>query len=282
MEERFKAFLESEFRTIAPTKAAMEYRVRLYKDMKARAQELRIKGMTDEELIVETVLEDYEDIKERLAEFEDKEIKVNSLKRNAVFGAVVSVIAILLLTLTYVLVGTLSHVWHPTWLIMVGGVFLGIGVLLAFLGYKVIRKKKFLLLRLIVAVAEVLLVVFVFLLLQIVFRLNGSWLAFLAMVVMISGVDTAIAFFTDSKGKWVELPVFSEIFSVMLYVMLGILLTGFWHPGWIMCLVGVIVALSELAVFLALRNRNKNRTERNKHYEKYVKTDEKYWTDWGE
>ena len=47
-------------------------------------------------------------------------------------------------------------------------------------------------------------------------------------------------------------------------------------------LVGVIVALSELAVFLALRNRNKNRTERNKHYEKYVKTDEKYWTDWGE
>ena len=260
----------------------MEFRVRLYKDMKARAQELRIKGMTDEDLIVETVLEDYEDIGERLSAFEDKEIKENAGKRNAVFGAVVSVIAILLLTLTYVLVGSLANVWHPTWLIMVGGVFLGIGVLLAFLAYKVIRKKKFLLLRLIVAIAEVLLSVFVFLLLQIVFRLDGSWMAFLAMVVLIAGVDVAIAFFTGSKGRWIELPVFVEIFSVMLFVMLGILLVGFWHPGWIMCLVGVVFGLVELAAILAWRNRKKNRTERNKRYEKYVKTDEKYWTDWGE
>ena len=112
MEQKYKAFLESAFRSIAPTKAAKEYRVKLYKDMMARAQELRIKGMTDEDLIVDTVLEDYEDIQDRLADFEDREVKVNSFKRNALFGVIISAVAVVLLSLTFVLVGSITIVFR--------------------------------------------------------------------------------------------------------------------------------------------------------------------------
>ena len=282
MEEKFKAFLESAFRSIAPTEAAKEYRVKLYKDMQARAQELRIKGMTDNDLIVDTVLEDYEDIGDKLKEFENKEIKVNTFKRNAIFGVVVSVIAVVLLAITFVLVGSLTKIWHPTWLIMVGGIFIGIGVILSVLGVKAVQNKKFLLLRFYVAIAEVLLSVFVFLMLQIVFKITGSWMTFLAMVALILAVDTAIAFLTDSKGRWIELPIFSEVFVVMLYVMLGILLDDFWHPGWILCLLGVVFALTEIGVFVGVHNRKKTHAENDKNYEKYVRKDEKYWTDWEE
>ena len=51
MKERFKAYLEEQFRQIAPTKAAMEYRKSMLVKMMDRAQELRIKGMQDDELI---------------------------------------------------------------------------------------------------------------------------------------------------------------------------------------------------------------------------------------
>ena len=280
MEDRFKAYLESVFHAIAPTKAAMELRKQTLKDMLARAQELRIKGMTDEELIFDTVLEDYEDFDAKLKEFESQQVKVNSAKRNVLLGAIVAVAIVLLLSLTYVLVGALAHIWHPTWLIMVGGIFLGVCVALTLVGIKAVKNKKYVVLRLLVAVAEVLLSVFVFLLLQIVFGLNGSWLTFLAMVAMIVGVDTVVAFFTNSKIKWVELPIFVEIFSVMLFVTLGILVPNFWHPGWVLCLVGIIAALAELITFVALRNKQKDDAEKNKNFDKFVKTDESYWTKW--
>ena len=280
MEDKFKAYLESAFRTIAPTKAAMEFRKQTLKDMLARAQELRIKGMTDEDLIFDTVLEDYEDFGDKLKEFEQKEIKTKSAKRNVLLGAVVSVATIVILALTYVLVGALSHVWHPTWLIVVGGLFLGAGVIMALTGIKAVTKKKFVLLRLLVVFAEILLSVFVFLLLQLVFNLNRSWMTFLAMVALILGVDTVIAFFTNSKAKWFELPVFVEIFFVMLFVVLGISVPNFWHPGWLMCVVGVVFALVELVVFVAIRNSKKDKKEKDKNRRKFVETNEEYWTKW--
>ena len=275
MEDKFKAFLESEFKAISPTKAAMEYRKQTLKAMLDRAQELRIKGMTDEDLIVDTVLEDYEDFADKLKEFEAREIKVGSAKRQILLGAIVSVAVVVILSLTYVLIGALTHVWHPTWLIMVGGLFLGLGVIFALASVKAVAKKRYF-----VALAEVLLGVFVFLLLQIVFSLEGSWLTFLAMVALIAGVDTAIAFFTNSKIKWVELPIFVEIFAVMLYVTLGILVKTVWHPGWILCVLGPIAGLVEAIVFTAIHNRKKDKAEKQKRDDKFVKTDEKYWTEW--
>ena len=280
MEDKFKAYLESAFHTIAPTKAAMEFRKQTLKDMLARAQELRIKGMTDEDLIFDTVLEDYEDFGDRLKAFDAKEVKVNSAKRNVLLGVIVSVAVVLLLSLTYVIVGATAHVWHPTWLIMVGGIFVGLGVIFALLSVKAVAQKKFAVLRVLVALAEVLLSVFTFLLLQIVFKLAGSWMTFLAMVALIAGVDTVIAFFTDSKIKWFELPVFVEIFSVMLYIVLGLLIPTFWHPGWILCVFGPIAGLVEAIVFVAVRNSKKDKAEKAKNDEKFVKQDEKYWNEW--
>lgn len=280
MEEKFKAYLESVFRTIAPTKAAMEYRKQTLKAMLDRAQELRIKGMTDEDLILDTVFEEYEDFEDKLKEFEKKEVKTNAAKRHISLGVILSLAVVALLALTYVIVGATTGIWHPTWLLLVGGIFAGIVVVLALVAVKAVAKKKYVVLRLLVIPAEILLAVFTFLLLQIVFHLAGSWMTFLAMVALIAGVDTVIAFFANSKIKWIELPIFIEIFAVMLYVVLGILIPTVWHPGWILCLLGPIAGLVEAIVFTAIRNDKKDKTEKKKAHDKYVKTDEKYWSDW--
>jgi len=75
MEERFKSYLEAKFKQIAPTKAAMEYRKSLLIKLMDRAQELHIKGMSDEELIYGTVITELGDFDAELRDYENRTLK---------------------------------------------------------------------------------------------------------------------------------------------------------------------------------------------------------------
>lgn len=278
MKERFKQYLEEHFRHIAPTKNAMEYRKSMLTKMMDRAHELSIKGIEDENMIFDMVVGELGDFDKTLEDFEKREVKKGELKRNISGVSIISICLVALLTVCYLIVGFVSHIWHPTWLIMVGGIFVGVGVLLSYFGVlKGIKKKRYLRVRLSVSLVEIMLSVFVFLLMQLVFNLNGAWLTFLAMVILIVGVDTVISFATNSKLKWVQLPIFVEIFMVMLYVILGIGLSvlnsiaGYWHPAWVMCLGGVVFAIIEIVALVVKRTHRK---------EKKVNIDESYWTQW--
>ena len=281
MKERFKAYLEEQFRTIRPTAAAMKYREQTLVELLERAQDLKIKGIDDEELVYLTCIDELGDFKATLKEFDEKEVEVKATKRKIGVGAVLSLALVLILTITYLVVGVVTHLWHPTWLIMVGGLFAGAGVGIIACAIKLIKKKKFIPVRFMAMLVEIMASVFVFLVLQLVFHLNGSWMTFLAMVALIMGVDTAIAFLTSSKVKWFELPLFVEIFAVMLFVILGIV-TRVWHPMWLLCLVGVVFAVIELVVFVEIRHNRKSREEGKKIKKNHKEVDEEYWTKWND
>jgi len=284
MKERFKQFLEEHFRKIAPTKAAMEYRKTLLVELLDREQELRIKGVTDDELIYNMAVSELGDLDQTLAEFENRQIKSGVVKRKASAVGISAAAIVALLTVVYLIVGGVAKIWHPTWLIVVGGAFAGVGVLLGYVALKFAQKRKFIVTRICVAICEVLLSVFVFLLLELVLEpvlhFEGSWMTFLAMVMLIFGTDTSIAFATKSKIKWFELPVFIEIFGVMLYVMLGILVPGFWHPGWLLCLAGVVCALVQVIVVVVKKAKKNNAKEKAQLADKNEKQNEAYWTEW--
>lgn len=282
LKARFKAYLEGEFRKIAPTKAAMEYRKQLLVQMLDRAQELAIRGIRDEELICKTVIDELGDMEERLAEFENREKKTDVIKRKLSVGASVAIAVVAMLAIVYVIVGAATSVWHPTWLIVVGGVFAGATILMAMAAGKFVKRKMYLPVRIMVAAAETLLSVFVFLLLQLVFGIDKSYLLFLAMVALLLGVDAAIAFLTSSKAKWIELPIFVEVLFVMMYVILGIAIEGasIWHPGWIMCLAGVVCALIEIIVFIVARAKKKAQAQKDADSALNEKEDVAYWSQW--
>ena len=173
-----------------------------------------------------------------------------------------------------------SRMEHGNMLAIVGSPGSGKTTLAVKLAAEIAKKKKYVPVRIFVAICEVLLTVFVFLLLRLVFKIEGAWMSFLAMPVVLLGVDTAIAFGTNSKIKWFELPVFVEIFGVMLYVILGLTVNGVWHPGWLLCLLGVVCALVELIVFVIKKAKAKNKKERAELEDKNEKEDQKYWTEW--
>lgn len=280
MKERFKQFLEEHFRKIAPTQAAMEYRKTLLRELLDREQELRIKGVNDDELIFNMAVSELGDIDQTLSEFEKRQIKSGEVKRKVSAASISAVAIVALLTVVYLIVGTVAKIWHPTWLIVVGGVFAGFGVVLGYVAVKFGQKHKFVVTRICIAICEVLLTVFVFLLLTLVFKINGSWMSFLAMVALIFGVDTSIAFATNSKIKWIELPIFIELCGVMLYVILGICVPQFWHPGWLLCLAGVVCALVQVIVVVIKKAKKNNAKEKKSIEDKNVKENEAYWTEW--
>ena len=280
MKERFKKYLEEQFRQIAPTKAAMEYRIDMLTKMMDRAQELKIKGMTDDELIYNTVVGELGDFAATLRGYENKVVKNELNRRVTTLGAMLAAAFIVALVICYLIVGFVTKIWHPTWLIIVGGTLLGIDALMIFFAARLAKKKFYLPLRALLAGIISVTGVVLFLFLQLVGNITGSYFVFLAMVAVILGVDTLISFISGSKLKWIELPVFVEVLSVMLYVMLGISLMwsgkNIWHPTWIICLSGVVVALAEGIVILARRasEKKKEATEEN------TVVNEEYWTKW--
>lgn len=290
MKERFKAYLEEQFRQIAPTKAAMEYRKSMLIKMMDRAQELRIKGMQDDELIYNAVIAELGDFSKELRDYENKTIKREVGRKALALGFVISAAYIVTLVVAYLIVGFAAHIWHPTWLIIVGGLLVAISAALIVLAVRVSKtakgdiqkgtaEKANLIVRGIAVVIEILLSVTLFLVLQLGCNIQGSWMTFLAMVALVLGVDTALAFAGNSKLKWIELPVFVEAFSVMLYVILGIGIGStvkFWHPGWLICLAGFAVAIAECVAVLAKRTREKKKEE----IEENTLVDESYWTKW--
>ena len=282
MKERFKRYLEQQFRAIRPTLAAAEYREKMLKQLMDRAQELRIKGMDDEDLIYDMCIDELGDFGATLAAFDEQEHKVANAKRNALLGAVCGVGAVLALVVIYLIVSFLvPNSWGLTWLILVGGAFAGVIAFSVVLLVKFGKAKKYIAMRLMPPVIIVLLCVYLFLLLQLVAGVEMAWLTFLVMVMMIAVFDGVMAFITDFKFRWIELPIVIEVFCVMLYVIIGIAVGAeFWHPGWLLCLGGVVAAIAEAIAIIANRNSKKDAKEKVRIKDKYTKEDESYYTSW--
>ena len=282
MKERFKRYLEQQFRAIRPTLAAAEYREKMLKQLMDRAQELRIKGMDDEDLIYDMCIDELGDFGATLAAFDEQEHKVANAKRNALLGAVCGVGAVLALVVIYLIVSFLvPNSWGLTWLILVGGAFAGVIAFSVVLLVKFGKAKKYIAMRLMPPVIIVLLCVYLFLLLQLVAGVEMAWLTFLVMVMMIAVFDGVMAFITDFKFRWIELPIVIEVFCVMLYVIIGIDMgAAFWHPGWLLCLGGVVAAIAEAIAIIANRNSKKDAKEKVRIKDKYTKEDESYYTSW--
>ena len=280
MKERFKRYLETEFRAIAPTLAAMEYRQQMLKQLMDRAQELRIKGIDDEDLIYSMCIEELGDFRSTLVAFEEKEHKVENAKRKGLFIGVGVVGAVLLFVLVYLLVSFFTRAWALTWLILVGGAFAGVIAVACLLTVKFGKAKKFVAMRLMPPVVIALVCVYLFLLLQLVFKVEMSWLIFLVMVIVMLGFDTLLADATNFKFRYVELGVFMEVFCVLLYVILGLTVPDFWHPGWVLCLVGIIASIIMAIILIKKYNNAKDNKEKEKINKKYKKEDESYYTMW--
>ena len=220
------------------------------------------------------------DVRQKLIDFENRNVKVKNTKRKVLIGIAIAIFSVLVLVSAYLVVSfAVPNAWAKSWLILVGGIFAGIGGIAIYLSVLFAKKKKYLPLRALVAVCIVLLSVFVFLVLQILFGFNKSWLTFLVMVVFILGVDAVISDITGSKLRYVSYMIFIEVFAIMLYLILGLTM-GLWHPEWIIIIAGLVADALFITIVAVVKNKKKKALEQKESDEYNVEENEEYYTQW--
>lgn len=282
MIDRFKRYLEREFRVIAPTKRAMEYREEVLADLLDRAQEYRIKGITDDDIIYDMCIDSLGDFRATLKDFESKaQVVKKRTSKIGVIGAVAASVA-LLFVIVYLVTSFATGAWAKTWLILVGGAFACVICGAVFGIIKCVKKNKKLPVHVFLAAIITLSFVFLFLVLQILVGWQNSWISFLVMVIALSFADALYSWISASKLKVPMTMAAVTLLFTMLYVILGVTYTVPWHPYWLLPVVGAFVSIAFLATYVTLYlKKKKNKIENN------VKTalgieNEEYYTKWKE
>ncbi|NCA67494.1 MAG: hypothetical protein EOM87_05465 [Clostridia bacterium] len=273
MINRFKNFLEKEFRVIAPTQQAMDYREEILGTLLDRAQEYRIKGMEDDEMIYNLCIDSLGNFKATLVNFEQarEQIKKKAAKAGVIALSVLG--AVVLLTIGYLAASFITSAWNKTWLIEVCGLFLFAIVGMVIPMPTLIQKKNNALLKLIVSGIVTLIFTAIFLILLIMTNITQTWLLFIALPIAILGAIVVLSAFTGSKAIIGEAIAFIQTSSALIYVILALRDIIPWSPYWLMPVGGAFISICIVVTALALHNKNKA-------VQKKVMTEEDYYTSW--
>lgn len=281
MTERFKKYLEEQFRAIPPTKGAMDYRKETLVYLEEYAQDAKIKGMTDEDAIYQLAIDSLGDFQSTLVKF-NEELTTRSKKNAVRLTSTMMILATIVIVLGLYLTLSLVHVipWSISWLILVGALFTAIVGTLTMVSIKVAKRKSFVIPRVNLAVSLILLSSFIFLLILMLSKEKYHYFTFLAMAIAILVGDTLFAFITKSKLAFIE-SLFTLIVSAsLIYVMLGIAHVMPWHPGWLLPALSALTAVAGLISMLVHRSNKKKGPRVKKNAVKATDLDEKYYTEW--
>ena len=281
MTERFKKYLEEQFRAIPPTKAAMDYRKATLVRLEEYAQDARIKGMTDEDAIYNLAIDSLGDFATTLVKF-NKELTDRPKRNNKRLIAALAICLTVIVVIGFYLVSSLLNIipWSVSWLILVGAALAAIISLLVLYGIKIAKRKSYVVPRVFLAVSLILVSTFIYLMLLVPTSLAYNWYTFLVMVILVLGADTAIAFLTKSKLALLEAQATLITTCSLLYVMLGVAKVIPWHPGWLLPALSACIAVTAIVLMLVHSSSKKKEPRVKKSETKPTAIDEKYYTEW--
>ncbi len=243
MINKFKKYLENEFRTISPTPEALEYREEILSNLIERAEEYKQKGLTDEDLIFDFCIDSLGDFQSTLQNFETIKARNKKNFATAMKSVCLGMATLLGLTIIYLLTSFLTGEWSKTWLIMEGGISLVAIVGTSFAISYCVKNKQYWGVRLSAGTILSLLIVFIYLCLLMLTNLPMTWLAFLVLPIVLLFADTILAFITHGHTRHIVLLGFIEVFCALLYVILALTGVAPWSPTWLLPVLGACLDL---------------------------------------
>ena len=269
---RFKKYLEEKFRTIKPTREAMEYREEVLSTLLDRTQDMKDHGVTDEDYIYNKCIEDLGDFDETLKMFEQNRINLKKVALKTSQILLIALSAIFIVTVAFLTISLVTKEWSKTWLLEVGGIMLVIvGLILSNVPI-IIKRKKYLILR--AEVSAILIIMFVIIYLALVVLLpqyvSRTWLIFFGMIVMVLFADCSLAYsFGHRNSAFVDLLLLIALLTTFLYVSLGLLGVITWSIYWILPVAGVAIDFLLIVIKYCIWYKKKKE-----------ELDDKYYTTW--
>ena len=283
MTERFKKYLEAEFRKISPTKAAMEYRKDTLVKLEELAQDYRIKGMTDDEAIYNSCISSLGDFEAKLKEFEKSLVEIPKERNTRKTASLLAVSAVAVLVIVYLALSITGVVpWARSWLIILGAVIAAYTAVTVLVILKGAQNEKYLLPRMFLAGAIVLWFVFAYLIVHLCVPKDFpyDWMTFLIMVIVTVLADVIFGFVTKNKLTVPEALLWLVFSAALIYVMCGVAGLMAWGIGWLLPACAGIVAVAAAVVIVLSIMKRKEKNELAKYAEVKSKVDEEYYTQW--
>lgn len=228
-------FIENQMHAYPNNDITFAYKKRVLEAMEKRSAQLRKRGLDDENVIFDLVCEENLQIEQGYFDFLEEEKhrkKVKNLPRN--IG-----IYILAMLIAFLGTGFISGVWHPTWLIVEGGVSFLLIYLLLFAAARITESVLYPLARLCVAGSVMIFTQFLFLVIRIPLGVENAYLLFLAAVGLMLLADGTLASLSKQKFAFLSWLFYIPAVSGLLYALLGITHIVAWDPGWLIVVAGI-------------------------------------------
>lgn len=253
----FIDYIEDSCAEIPDGAVLYRYKRELLEKMTERANEITHSGLKDEQVLCDLIKDEYPDIRSDYNRYalEEKRKRRAKFKRKLI--AICSSALAVILLVAFFTVSFATHRWDVTWLMPVGGVFLGL-IYFTHFGIRRLFKMRRLfhpVARVLTALCVMLLTTFAFLVCVAATDIPNPWAILPMGVILALVIDAVLAHFTYQKLAVINYLVYIPIIAALLYVVLGAYYIVPWSPGWLIIVLGVPVDL--IVVIAAILNNSK-------------------------
>lgn len=206
------------------------YKRRVLQDMTQRTKEVFKRGLADEKVCHELIISEFTQKKVVDGYYQYLEdLKEKKLIRYSPIAAVASLLVSILL---FVIVGLITDIWHPTWLLIEGTASCAV-VALMWIGVYILHRHRMLyaLSRALVAGSVMVLTQFVFLVVRIPLRQEKAYIIFLVALAFMFIGDLILATLTKQRLVFINYLVTIPVVFIFIYVIFGLLGFYTWDQG---------------------------------------------------
>ncbi len=229
-------YIDNSLAGIKNNDALYHYKGKLLEKMSARADELQMRGLSDEKVILDLIAQEYPNLAEDFQQNKEKQKSGKSVLRKGLNLITGFLLYTFVLTLIFLAFSFHTEAWALSWLIMVNGIILFVVVFLLKLLRSAAAKHRYKTARTCLISSIMLCSVFVFLIMQILLTINKSYLVFLAGVTLAIICDVILAYLTRQRFAIINLVVTLPFAAALIYVILSLLGFISWHPYWLIIL----------------------------------------------
>ena len=220
-----------------------KFKRELLAEMTDRANEITHSGLKDEQVLCDLIKDEYPDICGDYNKYALKEKRKRRAKLKRRLIAICSSAAAVALLTAFIVISVITRRWDVTWLIPVGGLFLGIIYFTHFVIRKLFKMRRLFhpIARILTAGCVMLFTTFAFLFCLVMTSMPNSWAIFPMGVILMLVIDAILAHFTHQRLAVINYIIYIPFIAALLYVVLGAYYIVPWSPGWLIVVLGVPV-----------------------------------------
>lgn len=250
----FTEYVDKSFEGVKETQALYKFKQQKIAQMSERANALIASGLKDTAVMHSIIIGESPDLKQEfktLMSEKKAQSKKAKLSKLAILGALGYALSLIV---AYILVSFATGAWGKTWLIIVAGILLPVGLGCILVTKKGVGKQGAfsLLSRLTLAGGIFVITTVVFLFLLILTDIEGTYAIYLLAVALSLIADAVYARATKQKLAIISYLIYIPAIAAIIYPVLGAFGVIAWHPGWLIIvgavIVDIVIVMAKVAV----------------------------------